>query len=379
MIAVIADDLTGAAELGGIGLSKGLDVKISFTVELSCSADLLIIATDARAKSQTEAVAEMEQVTEKLRVLNPDFIFKKIDSVLRGYVIPEVEAQLKVLGFDNALLVPANPSLGRTIENGRYLIKGVPIAETSFAADPEFPAKTSDVLSMLKSVKNVQLSDYKNSSLEERITVAQVKTPNDLKNWASFSDDAVLLAGSSGFFKAVLDKVMPRSLKPELSNAPIGGTILYVCGSAYENSVKLVSHIAANKGVVTYLSQPLLDNPSQIELNQCCDEVLKILSQEKKAIIAINPNSTISTSPLQLKIVMALLVEEVLNRISVNELVIEGGATASVILRALGVKTLCPVNEFATGIIRCKANISEKLYVTLKPGSYVWPQQVWQF
>src|SRR5882757_10096749 len=44
MIAVIADDLTGAAELGGIGLRYGLSVEVNMDVNLSTKADLLVIA-----------------------------------------------------------------------------------------------------------------------------------------------------------------------------------------------------------------------------------------------------------------------------------------------------------------------------------------------
>ena len=51
MLAVIADDLTGAAEIGGIGLSYGLKVEISSKVNPSTEADLLVIATDTRSKN----------------------------------------------------------------------------------------------------------------------------------------------------------------------------------------------------------------------------------------------------------------------------------------------------------------------------------------
>jgi uncharacterized protein YgbK (DUF1537 family) len=45
MIAVIADDFTGAAEIGGIGLNHGLRVLIETKVKAVSGIDLLIIAT----------------------------------------------------------------------------------------------------------------------------------------------------------------------------------------------------------------------------------------------------------------------------------------------------------------------------------------------
>ena len=79
MIAVIADDLTGAAELGGIGLSYGLNAEISTKVNPSSKADVLIIATDTRSKTREEAVADMVKVTEEIAKLKPSLVFKKID------------------------------------------------------------------------------------------------------------------------------------------------------------------------------------------------------------------------------------------------------------------------------------------------------------
>jgi uncharacterized protein YgbK (DUF1537 family) len=55
MIAVIADDLTGAAELAGIGLNYNLKTEISTVIDPNCSADLLIIATNTRSLPETEA------------------------------------------------------------------------------------------------------------------------------------------------------------------------------------------------------------------------------------------------------------------------------------------------------------------------------------
>jgi uncharacterized protein YgbK (DUF1537 family) len=49
MIAVIADDFTGAAELAGISLRYGLTVSVCLHDEISTDADVLIISTDSRS------------------------------------------------------------------------------------------------------------------------------------------------------------------------------------------------------------------------------------------------------------------------------------------------------------------------------------------
>ena len=70
----------------------------------------------------------------------PDFV--KTDSACRGHI----KLSLDILGKGrNVVFVPQNPSMGRTVEGGIYRIGGVPISETVFAQDPEWPALTPDV------------------------------------------------------------------------------------------------------------------------------------------------------------------------------------------------------------------------------------------
>src|SRR3954470_9670635 len=103
MIAVIADDLTGAAELAGIGLNHGLRTEVSTTVDERCDADLLIIATDTRSLPLDKAKEIMHDLTVQLLQLKPRFIFKKIDSVLRGHIVEELQSQLIASGLKRAL------------------------------------------------------------------------------------------------------------------------------------------------------------------------------------------------------------------------------------------------------------------------------------
>ena len=95
MIAVIADDFTGAAEIGGIGLRYGLNVVIETEDIQSHNADLLIIATDTRSLSAKEASEHIFQITKELQKLKPQFIFKKIDSALRGNIAEELLAEIR--------------------------------------------------------------------------------------------------------------------------------------------------------------------------------------------------------------------------------------------------------------------------------------------
>src|SRR5262245_22870941 len=145
MITVIADDFTGAAELAGISLRYGLSVSICLHDEIDTDADVLIISTDSRSLKKKEALKVTAKAVRKVIELKPELIYKKIDSVLRGYVLDELKVQMELCGLHKAFIMPANPSLGRTIIAGKYFIDGKQVNETGFVVDPEFPVISSSI------------------------------------------------------------------------------------------------------------------------------------------------------------------------------------------------------------------------------------------
>ena len=133
MIIVVADDFTGAAELAGVGLSHGLSVELDIDGTEYSGADMLVIATDTRSKKLEDALEEVKKLSGKLMKHKPDWIFKKIDSVLRGHILEETKVMVDTLQLKGAILVPANPALGRVIIDGIYYINEEPIQSTSFS------------------------------------------------------------------------------------------------------------------------------------------------------------------------------------------------------------------------------------------------------
>jgi hypothetical protein len=70
-------------------------------------------------------------------------------------------------------------------------------------------------------------------------------------------------------------------------------------------------------------------------------------------------------------------VKRVADRITLNEILIEGGSTTSEILKHMNIKKLIPFHELDTGVIRMKVDGVPGLCITTKPGSYLWPQNMW--
>jgi D-threonate/D-erythronate kinase len=61
----------------------------------------------------------------------------------------------------------------------------------------------------------------------------------------------------------------------------------------------------------------------------------------------------------------------------VRHVMIEGGATAASILNVLGWQRLAVVREWVPGVATLRPAADEHLTITMKPGSYVWPSELW--
>src|SRR5438067_7650457 len=148
---VIADDLSGAAEIAGIGQRFGLSTRLLLERAIGFDDGLTVIDADSRLLSPEKSGQRVRELIREVDASGFDLIFKKTDSALRGQILIELSAMMQSLGFAHALLLAQNPSRGRTIVDGEYRIDGVPLHQTSFADDPDRPAHSSDVVKLLGS------------------------------------------------------------------------------------------------------------------------------------------------------------------------------------------------------------------------------------
>ena len=112
MIGVIADDLTGAAELGAVGLRHGLRAEIVRSGKPSGRADLVCVDTDSRSCEPAAAAKRAAAAAKMLRAAGAKWIYKKVDSVLRGQVTAEVEAVMKQLAAEPGAAVAGQSVAG---------------------------------------------------------------------------------------------------------------------------------------------------------------------------------------------------------------------------------------------------------------------------
>jgi uncharacterized protein YgbK (DUF1537 family) len=67
--------------------------------------------------------------------------------------------------------------------------------------------------------------------------------------------------------------------------------------------------------------------------------------------------------------------EQVLRQVPVTRVFAEGGATAAELVRRMGWSRLTVLRELAPGVATLAVETGESIQLTIKPGSYAWPEQ----
>ena len=384
MIVVIADDLSGAAEMAGLAWRYGMRTQVQKRFNAAVDVDLIVVNTQTRAMSQQAAADSCEALACRISRSQPAWCYKKVDSVLRGHVYAESRTFMEMWNKSNVILAPANPSRGRTIVDGRYLIDGHPLDRTDFANDPQHPVTSCEVMDLLNGddecpVYSVPHDQY--TPDKTGICVADVTDSEDLKHWAACVDDNTLAAGGADFLAALLiNRLADTEHRKSLTMEPITGQTLFVCGSTSE-SARAAVRAAEDQGIpVCRMPDSLVQvlSPDERAIDQWTRTVLETLETRGCAIIAVDrPVIRHPESPSQLASMMACLVQGIIQRTSLFELFIEGGHTADTIVERMAWGTLNVLGEYRPGVVCTGVPGGETLRVTIKPGSYAWPDNIW--
>jgi uncharacterized protein YgbK (DUF1537 family) len=364
MIAVIADDFTGAAEMAGIGLRYGLDIQLAVPGIAYSGADVFVVSTDSRSMDKEAAIRITGDVMKYILALKPEMIYKKIDSVLRGHVLDELKVQMEMQGLTKAFVLPANPSLNRTIKDGRYYIDDKKIHETGFATDPEFAITDSSVLKMIRAAGEERILKRSAALPANGVVIGEAESTEEIKEWGEVINYDWALCGAGDFFTALLNKRFTSASQPP---AVLLSPHLYVSGTTFDNSREWIKQVDSESGCVVFLTPAMMqDDDSWFE------KASQLLREQQKCIIAFADDvDGIAAAGLREK--MAMITERIINKEKIKEIFIEGGSTAAAILKELNIVSFHPVNELRRGVVRMHAG---DLYLTVKPGSYELPSQI---
>lgn len=400
MIIVIADDLTGAAEIAGIGHAYGLSTSLLTGVNENLPVcDMIVIATDTRSMSEHDAVAETHSICQGIKAALPKLtearqaamtplqraqamahpnevlhIFKKTDSVLRGHVHMELRALIEESRYEQVMYLPANPSKGRIIRGGRYFINGTPIDQTEFKRDPEFPILTANVADAIgvRPGSRLRICDAEDQHDVTRVVKLAMNNRN-----------ATLLAGGADLFCAFLtDLGYKHSRHKQFAGLSEKGSALIVCGSTQSTDISDKPYVQRHNMAVVPMPQEVFQTvvSRSITTKEAADRWMGRLKQGQ--VVSGKTASFILTIPypstgsreaaLALRTITADMTQRIVAQSPVSELVIEGGATAYSAIRKLGWSRFQVTQTVAPGVIRLHCLDASHTHLTIKPGSYDW-------
>lgn len=261
LTAVIADDLTGAADSGVQFARAGYRTAVVFRGESPPEdLDAVVFDTDTRTLRPALAARYVAEAGREARAAR--LVYKKFDSTLRGAVAAEISAAFEATRRRRAVVAPAFPAAGRTTSGGTQLVHGVPVHETEMKNDPRTPVRIGHVPTLLgrwsDSVGTLGVEDLEDPERVRRAveandwTVADAGRDADLEALvrAVPEPERVLWAGSAGLALA-LGSVYPGPHPGETGGTlPAAGAVLVVVGSLNRASREQLGKVVERYGEV---------------------------------------------------------------------------------------------------------------------------------
>ena len=428
MIVVVADDLTGAAEVAGAAFDAGYRAEVQLEFDPQSAADVIVVDTDTRWREPAEAAEQVSQVVRAICAAAPQQLFKKVDSVLRGPVGAELAAMMDASGKRRAILIPANPTRQRVIRDGQIWVANQPLAQTPLGREPEYPRSSSFIPDLLGSATPALtlLPRWQSFEIDAGVLVPDVEQTADLHVWASRVDRTTLAVGGVEFFQAWLRQVSAESLltgdasaqvrtastagavaggatasrhtagSPERAAERLGdgggmesdrsplipsmaGRTLFVCGSATAWVLRREQAIGSQLPIVTAPAE-LFDPGRPVPVEAWLRQIDAVWYRADRVMVAIGDapaSACIAPRPLVQR--FAQLVAALLQRFPVECLCLEGGATAAAVLQHEAASRFRVTRTYGPGIVELTVPDQHGPRCIVKPGSYAWPSSIWDF
>ena len=167
MLGLIADDLTGAGDASVQFAKRGwyafLQLVQSGSPEFRSRDSVVAVTTDCRALGNEAAARLTADALTALMTSGIERVFLKIDSTMRGSVPGQIAGALAAWRTRypdaRAVVCPAYPRMGRTVESNQLLVEGVPVERTAIGRDPVTPVMTSDMATLVPALPHISVVD----------------------------------------------------------------------------------------------------------------------------------------------------------------------------------------------------------------------------
>lgn len=359
-VAIVADDLTGAADCGVQFARSGYRTAVLFQDSTTLpEADALALDAGSRELGREGAAGRTTEATGRVR--HASILYKKLDSTLRGNVAAELGAALETSGRRACLLAPAFPEMGRTTREGTQVLHGEPLPGGHLPTLLERAGLGPvEVLAA-----RARREDAVRSLARARWIVADAEEQKHLEHLVRCVRDpaSVLWAGSAGLARA-LGSVHPGPRKVPGPPTFSARRVLVVVGSTSATSREQLD-VLKQRGLEVV---PLAEDAT--------DGLRRVLTAGRSAALCSAPQRSAGAEQ-RISAALARVVVNLAGEDLFDALVLTGGETARRIASALGARGILLRGEVEPGV-PAGTLIGDRPYpVVTKAGGFGGPETLW--
>ena len=365
-IGIAADDLTGAGDSAVQFAALGWDARLTLSdadaagIARVTPGSVLAVVTDARALLPEAARISTSGAVAALMGAGIDRLFVKIDSTMRGSVAAQVRGAIETWSGKHpdaiAVVCPAYPAMGRTVEHGRLLVDGQGVETTAIGRDPVTPVVTSALADLLAGSIAIIIGRADAPELADRIIARSAEANiNTVAVDAVTTADLEVLATAIGLLGGRAVAVGSAGLAEQLSRvwaaeragrradvsavpSPEIGPVVVVVSSLHNVSRSQHAHLLQSQHrvltIAPTLAEILHDSPHESD-----DHIRRWVEAEIEAaasasvVVILSPAERVKDSdPVRVAAALAAITDTVVSRLGASSLVLMGGEGARAVL-----------------------------------------------
>lgn len=404
VLGCIADDFTGASDLGSMLQESGMSV-IQFlgvpgVYDDTIQTEAIVVALKTRSNPKEEAISESLEALRWLQQLGcQHFYFKycsTFDSTEEGNIGPVTEALMRELKTGFTIACPAYPENGRTVFKGHLFVGDTLLSESGMENHPLNPMTDSNLVRFLQHQTSLKVGllgyseiagggdsvEKARKNLEEkgvRIAIADATTNADLVALAEGCGNLRLLTGGSGLALGLPQYYRKKGLITEDGRATtiraMGGHEAVIAGSCSRMTLRQVDEMKRSYRAIQIDPAKLGETEYLPGLIDGLEETLK----EGRLLIYSSADPE-SVSALQRKLGRNKAGERVENALAtiavalvekgVTKLVVAGGETSGAVLKGLKITGLNIGQAIAPGVPWTRSINEPSICLALKSGNF---------
>lgn len=413
MIGIVADDITGAGDIGIMYAKSGLATHVYSYTDLNQAlprlkqADAVILDTNSRFDEPEHAYAKVFDATLRLKKEGATRFINKTCSVFRGNIGVEFDAMLDALEAEFAIVVLGFPKNGRTTMDGIHYVHGKKLGDSEFRNDPVHPMRSSDLIEILQAQTSRKVGSIGHlviaqgpkalqaeiDSLRSHVqyVILDVVDQTSLQTIAKAVMNERILCGSS----ALTEELAALQAGKECFALPVELPTLYsnvglfiTAGSLMPQTVAQIAYLR-EKGITTVeldtlelISNPMERKSAMMRIVEGMTEIL--LTGRDVLLHSTNDPNGVERTKQAGKILgldnvevsrlvsftLADITAKVLAETGQNRVVVAGGDTSAAVCQMLAVTGMRVYKEIQSGLPSCLTLSEPNLLLVLKSGSF---------